>query len=443
MQKSILLLLVAAMLHVVDGFHLQKLSPSLRQQQSVISTTGLLSSSPARPPPTGPNSDNIQKESNEREIFPKEMMDRRRALISTGIAALSLWLGNFGGGMTLPTWAVEPMDAPTSTPKTILITGCNSGIGLEATRILARQGNTIIMACRTLAKAQGAADRIKAKTPDAHLIPLECDLASLDSIRNFVQNLQSLLESNASNNMNKNLDVVCYNAGVALNTDDPNIQRTKDGFELTVGTNHLGHFYLNNLLLPKIQSDTGRIVITASAVHDPDSPGGAQGKTATLGNLEGFLRDGKNFQMVDGQPYNGDKAYKDSKLCNIFFCRELQRRLSAVDATKGITVNSFSPGLITSTGLFRYQSPFFSSLFGVLATNVLKVAESPEWGGAALVYMTSVNSQGEYYNSPPGSSKYGLSAFGREFSIDSVSKEAQHDDKGKKLWELSEKLVGI
>jgi hypothetical protein len=81
-----------------------------------------------------------------------------------------------------------------------------------------------------------------------------------------------------------------------------------------VGTNHLGHFYLNHLLLPKIETSSGKIVVTASGVHDPESPGGAQGKTATLGNLEGFERDGKNFEMVDGEPYNGDKAYKDSKV---------------------------------------------------------------------------------------------------------------------------------
>jgi len=78
-----------------------------------------------------------------------------------------------------------------------------------------------------------------------------------------------------------------------------------------------------------------------------------------------------------------------------------------------------------------------------LATNVLKVAESPQWGGAALAYMTTVDTKGEYYNSPPGSSKYGDAAFGREFTIYPVSKEARDDAKSKRLWELSEKLVGI
>lgn len=82
----------------------------------------------------------------------------------------------------------------------------------------------------------------------------------------------------------------------------------------SVGTNHLGHFFLAHLLLPKVNRESGRIVVTASSVHDPESPGGKQGSLATLGDLEGFSRDGKNFQMVDGGPYDGDKAYKDSKV---------------------------------------------------------------------------------------------------------------------------------
>ena len=76
----------------------------------------------------------------------------------------------------------------------------------------------------------------------------------------------------------------------------------------------MGHFYLNHLLLPKVNRENGRIVVTASSVHDPESPGGKQGKTATLGDLTGFERDGKDFEMIDGGSYDGDKAYKDSKV---------------------------------------------------------------------------------------------------------------------------------
>jgi len=168
---------------------------------------------------------------------------------------------------------------------------------------------------------------------------------------------------------------------------------------------------------------------------------------ATLGNLEGFSRDGVNFEMVDGKPYNGDKAYKDSKLCNILFCRELTRRL----AGKNVIVNAFSPGLITSGNFFRYQNQVFSSVFNVAATNLLKVAETPEYGGAALAYMTTVETtRGEFYDSPPGTSnKYASDkndykgAFGNQFNVAQVSKEAQDEKKAKDLWTLSEKIVGI
>jgi len=210
-----------------------------------------------------------------------------------------------------------------------------------------------------------------------------------------------------------------------------------------VGTNHFGHFYLTKLLLPKIKN-SGRIVVTASAVHDPDSPGGAQGSLATLGNLSG-LENGPNFDMVDGGQFDADKAYKDSKLCNVLFTRELQRRLDG--ANSGIIANCFSPGLIVGTGLFRDQNPFFTKIFDIAATNILKVGENTHWGGGALEYMaldqTVGKSGGLYYNSPPGSSKYGDDAYGNQFTTNEVSKEARDDAKAKRLWDLSESVLGI
>jgi protochlorophyllide reductase len=130
-------------------------------------------------------------------------------------------------------------------------------------------------------------------------------------------------------------------------------------------------------------------------------------------------------------------------LCNVLFTRELQRRLSASAATKGIAVNCFSPGLIVGTGLFRDQNPFFIKLFDFAATDLFKVGETPEWGGASLAYMTTVSSKGMFYNSPPGSSRYGNNAFGRDFVPMPVSKEGKDDAKAALLWELSSKVLGI
>ena len=208
---------------------------------------------------------------------------------------------------------------------------------------------TLMLTKRTIQKANEAVDKIKTAiandSDDAvaaisiinsiKLTPMECDLADLRNIDSFVKQLN-----------NDKFDAVCYNAGVARNTDAKDVKRTKQGFELTVGTNHLGHFYLNQQIMSFIK-DTGRIVVTASGVHDPDSPGGAQGATATLGDLAGFERaavgDGK-FDMVDGGVFNADKAYKDSKLCNVLFTRELQRRLD--EKGSSVKVNCFNPGLI-------------------------------------------------------------------------------------------------
>lgn len=314
---------------------------------------------------------------------------------------------------------------------------------------------------RTLDKAKAAADRIKTNiandSEDAvdalsllksiKLTPMECDLADLASIDSFVRNLSD---------KNYAFDAVCYNAGLARNVDSKDVARTTQGYELTVGTNHLGHFYLNHLLLKgnAINADGGRIVVTASSVHDPDSPGGAQGETATLGDLAGFERavsDGSGrFDMVDGGSFNADKAYKDSKLCNVFFARELHRRLGSDDKTGNIRVNSFTPGLIVGTGLFRDQNQVFTKVFDIAATKLLKVGETTHYGGGALEYLALSPKVGErgglYYYSEPGSSKYGDDAFGKQFDVSEVSKEARaSDDNGRarRFWELSEKLVGI
>jgi protochlorophyllide reductase len=354
---------------------------------------------------------------------------RRDLLNVTGKALTAAILGN-----------VLSVNAATAempiVTKTILLTGGNSGIGFQAALRLANEGHTLVLPCRTLEKSMSAVKTLESLVAGAKLIPAECDLANLSSISAFAKALPSLIGTGTK------LDTVCFNAGLARDAGAKEIIRTNDGFELTVGTNHLGHFFLHHQLLPVLHP-SGRIVITASGVHDPESPGGAQGKTATLGNLEGLERDGASFEMVDGQPFNADKAYKDSKLCNVLFTRELQQKLRSSETYKNISVNCFNPGLIVSTGLFRDQNPFFTKIFDVAATDLLKVGETPEWGGTGLAYMTNVDSKGLYYSSAPGSSKYGDAAFGNQFHVVTPSIEARNDETAKRLWVLSEKLVGL
>lgn len=136
--------------------------------------------------------------------------------------------------------------------RTIIVTGCNSGIGLDAVMRFA-QNHKVIFACRTLEKAENAVRQVQTLLSSAgnsvnhlDLIPLECNLASLKSISTFAEGVAGLLGDTGK------LDVLALNAGLARNVASKDVLRTEEGFELTVGTNHLGHFYLTNLLLPLV-----------------------------------------------------------------------------------------------------------------------------------------------------------------------------------------------
>ena len=138
--------------------------------------------------------------------------------------------------------------------------------------------------------------------------------------------------------------------------------------------------------------------------------------------------------MVDGGAYDPDKAYKDSKLCNLLFVAEARKRY----ANAQVTVNAFSPGLIADPkGFFRNQNPQFAKTFDYISRNVAKVAESNEFGGAALAYLAVdpevAGASGRWYDSyPPGA---------HQLAVHAASAEAQDAAKAKELWELSAKLV--
>ena len=319
----------------------------------------------------------------------------------------------------------------------VVITGANSGIGKDAAIKMAAGGYNVYIPCRNIVKAQAAKADIDAAV--AALAPggkagsvtaMVCDLTSLNSVRAFAQTWKGL---------GKTLDILVLNAGVAPSTSaKPPAPHTTEGFETTIATNHLSHFLMANLLLPDLEAAPGspRLVVTASQVHDPSTPGGDVGSKATLGNLAG-LESGAIWDMVDGGAYDPDKAYKDSKLCNVLFSREMARRLQAKGSK--VSCNCFSPGLITRTGLFRDQGQFFVALFDFAVYNLIKVGETVSFGGDCLVTMATgeelEGKQGVFWsNSKPGK---------HVFEEVGVSKEAQNDQEAAKLWALSAKAVGL
>jgi protochlorophyllide reductase len=268
-----------------------------------------------------------------------------------------------------------------------------------------------------------------------------CDLSDLNSVRTFAKQMQR--QSNR-------LDVLCLNAGIAPSTSPTTHQPrlTQQGFEECIGVNHLGHFLLANLLYPKLKADGGgRLVITASSVHDPEGGGGKSGgKGATLGNLQGLgvrldiTPENNKPTMVDGAvEYSGGKVYKDSKLCNVLFCRE------AVHRFPGISVRSFNPGFIPETGLFqslRETNPWKAQALTFFA-RIIGFSIPVEVGGDRLVYMATTESDnvipsGSYFSAPTKSR-----AVRKEdgFQQTTVSKEASDDNLASRLWDKSAEVV--
>ena len=316
----------------------------------------------------------------------------------------------------------------------VVLTGANSGIGFDAARKLAERGYTVTLACRTLAKAEAAAELLRAGNVWGTLVPAECDLADLSSIRRFAASVKQPVH------------VLALNAGLQWSGEQV-VHRTVDGFEESVGVNHLGHFLLANLLLPVLEETAKtaprrpRIVVTASEVHDPAKAGGAVGAPAGLGDFAGVKREGARFELFDGSAFIADKAYKDSKLMNLLFTRTLDRRLRA--AGSPVDVLAFGPGLITRTGFFRNQPAIFTALFDFATNDVFRVAETVSGGGDCLVRMATDSAldgrSGEYWNNDIDSEHFGRHVFG----VGQPSAEALSDAEGEELWDISARLTGL
>ncbi|KAL6202026.1 hypothetical protein ACLB2K_025737 [Fragaria x ananassa] len=310
----------------------------------------------------------------------------------------------------------------------VVITGASSGLGLATAKALAETGKWhVIMACRDFLKAERAAKA--AGMPKENYTIMHLDLASLDSVRQFVDNFRR---------SERPLDVLVCNAAVYLPTaKEPTY--TADGFELSVGTNHLGHFLLARLMLEDLnKSDypSKRLIIVGSITGNTNTLAGNVPPKANLGDLRGLAGgvNGVNSSaMIDGGDFDGAKAYKDSKVCNMLTMQEFHRRYHE---ETGITFASLYPGCIATTGLFREHIPLFRLLFPPFQKYITKGYVSEEESGKRLAQVVSdpsLTKSGVYWSWNKTSASF----------ENQLSEEASDADKARKLWEVSEKLVGL
>jgi protochlorophyllide reductase len=219
--------------------------------------------------------------------------------------------------------------------------------------------------------------------------------------------------------------------------------RSVDGYELSVATNHLGHFLLCNLMLEDLKKSSNpepRLIILGTVTANPKELGGKIPIPAPpdLGDLKGFEEGFKEpIAMINGKKFKPGKAYKDSKLCNVLTMRELHRRYHE---STGITFSSLYPGCVATTALFRNHYSLFQTIFPWFQKNITGGFVSEELAGervAEVVADPKYNQSGVYW-SWGNRQKEGRNSFVQEVSL-----EASDDRKAKRMWELSEKLVTL
>ncbi|CAB1098758.1 unnamed protein product [Ectocarpus sp. CCAP 1310/34] len=303
--------------------------------------------------------------------------------------------------------------------KTCIITGASSGIGLEGAKFLAASGDWhVILAVRSFAKAEAGAKDL-GMDPSTYTV-MNLDLASLNSVRNFVAEIKAAKVKP---------DALVCNAAV-WHPKDKKPRRTADGFEEAIGVNHLGHFLLVNLLIDELKQS--RVVFIGTETHNPGSIAGKIPPQAHLGDLDGLA---KNEPMVDGVKYEPTKAYKDSKVCNVLMMREMDKRYSS----GGMVVSALFPGCIAESPLFREKRGWFRAGFPVFQKFITKQLVSVEEAGrrvADVVSSDKFSSSGTYWRWNGQDAE----ATARE---NVVSDEAMDEARCEKLWQISSDLVGI
>ena len=285
-------------------------------------------------------------------------------------------------------------DIPEQTDRIALVTGANTGIGFEAARALARKGAHVALACRNEEKGQDALNRIRRETPAANVELLSLDLASLDSVRSCAADFQA---------KHQRLDLLINNAGVMV----PPRSQTAEGLEMQIGVNYFGHFALTGLLIDTIMATPGaRIVIVSSLAH-------RQGRI-DFDNFRGEKR------------YRAWREYCQSKLADLIFAIELQRRLER--AGRDTLSIAAHPGF-TSTDLQRHNA-FFNLTVGLWSNNA-------ERGALPTLYAATA---------PDASGYYGPGGFQEIKGFPGPAKvmpRARDEHTAERLWEVGEAVTGV
>ncbi|MCU4718221.1 oxidoreductase [Halapricum hydrolyticum] len=303
-------------------------------------------------------------------------------------------------------WSVD--DVPRLDDHVIVVTGANSGLGFEATRVFAQRGATVVMACRSVERGNDARRRIEATDPDGHLDVRECDLGDRKSIQDFSEGVHETYDS---------LDVLCNNAGVMAIPR----RETADGFEAQFGVNHLGHFALTGHLLDLLRTSNGeaRVVTQSSGMHE---------------------RGEMDFDDLHGER-NYDKwdAYGQSKLANVLFAYELQRRLDAagIDEVTSVAVH---PGYADTNLQARTGRESGSKLvYAAMKLANTVFAQSARKGALPMLYAAVVDDlDGGSYVGPGGF----LNMRGAP-DVQRSSDRSYDRDTATRLWDVSEDATGV
>ena len=313
-------------------------------------------------------------------------------------------------------------------PGTVLITGTTSGVGLNAARALVQQGWTVITANRSPQRAAAAADELG--LPAERLKHVLMDLGDLDSVRQAVEGMPDRIDC-----------LVCNAAVYKPKLKRP--ERSPQGYEISMATNHFGHFLLVQLLMRRLKASTHpsrRVVILGTVTANSKELGGKIPipAPADLGDLSGFEAGFiEPVSMASGQPFKPGKAYKDSKLCNMITTQELHRRYST---ETGISFTSLYPGCVADTPLFRNAPRLFRKIFPWFQKNITGGYVSQSLAGervAKVVADPDFAESGVHWSWGNRQKRNG-----QQFSQD-LSDKVTDPQTASRVWELSMQLVGL